>query len=50
MDKEHDTFVEKVDSAMKIVHEKLIQETKENNSYLVVSRNGKIVKLYAKDL
>jgi hypothetical protein len=35
----------------KLAFERLIIETrKEENSYIIVSRDGKVVKLYAKDI
>ena len=50
MPKEYIELRKKIEKGMEIAHQKLIQETKEKNSYLVVSRNGKIVKIHAKDL
>jgi hypothetical protein len=56
--KEHTGFSERflkeekaVDAALKKVSEKLIEETKKENSYLIVSdENGIIKKIPAKDL
>ena len=47
---EYNEISRKHAEALRISREKLIKETIENNSYLVVSENGKIVKLYADDL
>ena len=47
----HKQETEATEKALKKVHEKLIAETKEKNSYLVVSdENGNIKKIPAKDL
>ena len=50
MDKEHNDIVEKVKAAMKIVHENLIKEKKEKNHEIVISENGKIVRIPASEL
>jgi len=50
MDKRHEEIVEKVEAAMKIVHERLIKEKKEKNQDLVISKNGKVVIIPARDL
>jgi hypothetical protein len=44
-------LTEKLNSGFKKVREKLIAETKEKNSYLVIAdKDGKIKKIPAKDL
>jgi hypothetical protein len=47
----HNNLRESADAALKKVSKKLIEETKKENSYLVVAdKNGKPQKVFAKDL
>ena len=50
MDKDRDEIFEKVEAAMKLVHERLIKEKKEKNLDIVISENGKIVRIPARGL
>ncbi len=40
----------KVLQGTKLAVERLIEQTRKENGYLVVSQDGKVVKLYAKDI
>jgi hypothetical protein len=40
----------KILEGMKLAFERLIEEKKKENSFLVFSENGKVVKVYAKDI
>lgn len=40
----------KLAKGLKMVSRKLAADIKKNNSYLIVSKNGKLIKLFAKDL
>lgn len=41
---------QKIIKGLELVSKRLIATTKKNNDYLIVEQNGKIVKLYGKDL
>lgn len=48
--KQKDTIEEKFRKGSKLAIKKLIDERKKNNDYLVVSKNGKVVKVKANSL
>jgi hypothetical protein len=50
MDKLHNDTRDKIIAGMKLVHERLIKEKKEKNIDLVISENGKVVRIPARDL
>jgi hypothetical protein len=41
---------QKIIKGLELVSKRLVATTKKNNDYLIVEQNGKIVKLYGKDL
>jgi len=43
-------FEQKITKGLKLYYKRLVATTKKNNDYLIVEQNGKIVKLYGKDL
>ncbi|MBN8584773.1 MAG: hypothetical protein J0M37_06715 [Ignavibacteria bacterium] len=45
-----DSIREKFSKGSKLAIKKLIEERKKNDDYLVVSRNGKVVKIKAREL
>lgn len=50
MTKENNPIREKILKGMELTHKRLIQYKKERNSDLVVSKDGKVVRIPAKDL
>ncbi len=50
MTKKDNTVREKIIKGLELTHKKLIQSKKERNLDLVVSENGKIIHIHAKDL
>lgn len=50
MTKETNTIREKILKGMELTHKRLIQNKKERNQEIVISRNGKIIKLKASEL
>jgi len=50
MTKKDNTIRDKIIRGLELTHKKLIQSKKERNLDLVVSDNGKIVRVHAKDL
>ena len=50
MTKKDNTIRDKIIKGLELTHIKLIQLKKERNLDLVVSDNGKVVRLHAKDL
>lgn len=50
MTKDTNTIREKILKGMKLTHKRLIQNKKERNQEIVISKNGKIIKLKASEL
>lgn len=50
MTKKDNTIRDKIIRGLELTHKKLIQSKKDRNLDLVVSDNGKIVRIHAKDL
>jgi hypothetical protein len=50
MTKKDNTIRDKIIRGLELTHKKLIQSKKDRNLDLVVSDNGKIVRVHAKDL
>jgi hypothetical protein len=50
MTRKENTIREKILKGLELTHKKLIQSKKERNLDLVVSDNGKIIKIQPKDL
>lgn len=50
MTKKDNTIRDKIIKGLELTHKKLIQSKKDRNLDLVVSDNGKIIRVHAKDL
>jgi len=50
MTNETNTIREKILKGMELTHKRLIQNKKERNQEIVISKNGKIIKLKASEL
>lgn len=47
---ESDQLVDKITAGVKLAIQRLIEKTKKEDGELVISRNGKIIKVKARDL
>jgi len=50
MTKKDNTIREKILKGLELTHKKLIQSKKDRNLELVISQNGKIIRIAARDL